>query len=98
MMNKTKSSKLGKKIDSIGKAAVREAVTGAHFARAKVSEIEAERQKALSTQELGNKAYALYKTGKLAHKPLVSLCKKIEKLEKASRAYAAAASQALKKL
>ena len=71
-----------KKALEIGQVVKDDAMVGAQMGKHKVQELNLESQKLAKTLNLGNKALALFKKGKLVQKDLNVICEQIIKMEK----------------
>jgi hypothetical protein len=71
-----------KKAMEIGKVVKADAMVGAQMGKHKVQELDMERQKLGKLYEIGKKALALHKKGKLAQADLKNLCEQVIKMEK----------------
>ena len=73
---------LKKRAIEIGKVVKEDALVGAQMGKHKVKEFDMERQKMTKLYEIGKKALALYKKGKLAQADLKGLCEQVIKMDK----------------
>jgi hypothetical protein len=72
---------LKKRAMEIGKVVKEDALVGAQMGKHKVKELDMERQKMAKLYEIGKKALALYKKGKLAQADLKGLCEQVTKMD-----------------
>lgn len=87
-----------KKAVQIGKVVKEDALIGAQMGKHKVKELDLERKRLLKFVEIGKKAFALHKKGKLIQKDLAASCEQIDSLEKDISKQKSAFSQQKKKL
>ena len=73
---------LKKRVVEVSKVVKVDAMVGAQMGKHKVQELDWERKKMAKLYEIGKKALALHKKGKLAQADLKGLCEQVFKMEK----------------